>query len=147
MTLPKPPQRITTGFAFSDVDRAIREGIADREFGLRGSTPVTGGRSAGFRGLSAPPRAESRRVGLGRLPRNPAETVPMSRTVSTRPRVIATFLIVIAAAVLAYQIFSATGSQALDQSSFYEAVIEGRGKEVTMVPNSQANRVRNGEKS
>jgi hypothetical protein len=33
MTLPKPPQRITTGFAFSYVDRAIREGIADREFG------------------------------------------------------------------------------------------------------------------
>jgi hypothetical protein len=71
----------------------------------------------------------------------------MSRTVSTRPRVIATFLIVIAAAVLAYQIFSATGSQPLDQSSFYEAVMEGRGKEVTMVPDSQANRVRNGEKS
>ena len=33
MTLPKPPQRITTGFAFSYVDRAIREGIVDREFG------------------------------------------------------------------------------------------------------------------
>ena len=66
---------------------------------------------------------------------------------SVRPRVIVIFLIVIAAAVLAYRIFSAMGSQPLDQSSFYEAVMEGRVKEVTMVPDSQANRVRNGEKS
>jgi hypothetical protein len=60
----------------------------------------------------------------------------MSRPMSVRPRVIVIFLIVIAAAVLAYRIFSATGSQPLDQSSFYEAVMEGRVKEVTMVPDS-----------
>jgi ATP-dependent Zn protease len=56
--------------------------------------------------------------------------------VSIRPRVIVAFLIVIATAVVAYRIFIATGSQPLDQSSFYEAVKEGRIREVTMVPDS-----------
>ena len=52
---------------------------------------------------------------------------------SIRPRVIVTSLIVIAAAVLAYRSFNATGSQRLDQSSFNDAVMEGRVMEVTMV--------------
>lgn len=33
MELPRAPQRTTTGFAFSFVDRAIQEGLADRKFG------------------------------------------------------------------------------------------------------------------
>jgi hypothetical protein len=33
MPLPRPPQRITVGFAFSYVDRAIQEGLANRRFG------------------------------------------------------------------------------------------------------------------
>ena len=53
---------------------------------------------------------------------------------SIRPRVIVTSLIVIAAAVLAYRSFNPTESRALDQSSFYDAVMEGRVTEVTMVP-------------
>ena len=48
----------------------------------------------------------------------------------------ATSLILVAAAVLAYRFFNATGSQRLDQSSFYDAVTEGRVKEVTMVPDA-----------
>jgi cell division protease FtsH len=60
----------------------------------------------------------------------------VGRTVSARLRIIAIFLIVIAAAVFAYRILSATGSRYLDQSSFYEAVKQGLVKEVTMVPDS-----------
>jgi hypothetical protein len=33
MNLPKVPQRITTGFSFSNVERAIQEGFARRQFG------------------------------------------------------------------------------------------------------------------
>ena len=33
MPLPRAPQRITVGFAFSFVDRAIQEGLANRRFG------------------------------------------------------------------------------------------------------------------
>jgi cell division protease FtsH len=43
-------------------------------------------------------------------------------------------LIVIAAAVLAYRSFDTTGSQRLDESSFYDAVAQGRIEEVTLVP-------------
>ncbi|MEJ2371824.1 MAG: ATP-dependent metallopeptidase FtsH/Yme1/Tma family protein [Gemmatimonadales bacterium] len=45
-------------------------------------------------------------------------------------------LILVAAAILAYRSFNATGSQRLDQSSFYDAVTEGRVKEVTIVPDA-----------
>jgi cell division protease FtsH len=45
-------------------------------------------------------------------------------------------LILVAAAILAYRIFNASGSQRLDQSSFYDAVTEGRVKEVTIVPDA-----------
>jgi cell division protease FtsH len=40
----------------------------------------------------------------------------------------------VAAAILAYRDFDAAGSQILDQSSFYDAVMKGRVKKVTMVP-------------
>lgn len=33
MPLPRAPERITLGFAFSYIDRAIQEGLADRRFG------------------------------------------------------------------------------------------------------------------
>jgi len=46
----------------------------------------------------------------------------------------ATSLILVAAAILAYRIFNGTGSQRLDQSSFYDVVTEGRVKTITMVP-------------
>jgi cell division protease FtsH len=59
----------------------------------------------------------------------------MGRTVSNRLRVIVTFL-VIAAAVVAYQVFSGTGSQLLDQSSFYDAFAEGQVEEVTIAADS-----------
>jgi len=47
-----------------------------------------------------------------------------------------------AAAVVAYQVFSGTGSQSLDQSSFYDAVMEGRVREVTMVPDGTGFEIR-----
>ena len=53
---------------------------------------------------------------------------------SARLKIIVASLIVIAVAILAYRIFDTTGSQRLDQSSFYDAVTEGRVKEVTVVP-------------
>ena len=53
---------------------------------------------------------------------------------SIRLKVVAASLIVATAAVLAYSSFIATGGQRLDQSSFYDAVMEGRVGEVTMVP-------------
>jgi hypothetical protein len=48
--------------------------------------------------------------------------------------VLAIALILVAAAILAYRIFSATGSQRLDQSNFYDAVTERRVRTITMVP-------------
>jgi cell division protease FtsH len=60
----------------------------------------------------------------------------MSRHLIFRLKVAAIILIVIAAAVFAYSIFSPPGSRPLDQSSFYEAVEQGLVKEVTMVPDS-----------
>jgi len=59
----------------------------------------------------------------------------MGHTVSTRFRVIGT-LLVIAAAAIAYQVFSGTGSQPLDQSSFYDAVAEGQVEAVTIAADS-----------
>jgi cell division protease FtsH len=47
-------------------------------------------------------------------------------------RVIAIALIVIFAAALVYRLLSTTESHSLDQSSFYDAVAEGRVKEVTI---------------
>jgi cell division protease FtsH len=47
-------------------------------------------------------------------------------------RVIAIALIVISAAALVYRLLSTTESHSLDQSSFYDAVAEGRVKEVTI---------------
>jgi cell division protease FtsH len=56
----------------------------------------------------------------------------MGRPMSARLRLIGAFLVVIAATVIAYRIFGTTGGRLLDQSSFYDAVAEGRVKEVTM---------------
>jgi cell division protease FtsH len=54
--------------------------------------------------------------------------------VSPRLKVILTSLILVSAVILAYRIFDPTDSQALDQSSFYDAVREGRVETITMVP-------------
>jgi hypothetical protein len=48
--------------------------------------------------------------------------------------VIAISLILVAAAILTYRIFNATGSQRLDQSSFYDLVAAGQVKTITIVP-------------
>jgi len=48
--------------------------------------------------------------------------------------VIATSLILVAAALLAYRSFDPMDSQVLDRSSFYDAVMDGQVKEVAMVP-------------
>ncbi len=40
--IPKPPQRTTPGFAFSILDRALRECLADRKFGADEITVVCG---------------------------------------------------------------------------------------------------------
>ena len=54
---------------------------------------------------------------------------------SVRSKVVLIALISAAAgAVLAYRSFNAPGSQRLNQSSFYDAVAQGRVKEVTLVP-------------
>ena len=53
---------------------------------------------------------------------------------SVRQKAIVASLIAIAAVILAYRGFNATGSQRLDQSSFYDAVRAGRIRAVTMVP-------------
>jgi len=58
----------------------------------------------------------------------------LNYTVSGRLKIVATVLIVITLAVLAYRIFSSPGSRQLDQASFYGAVAEGRVEEVTIVP-------------
>ena len=47
---------------------------------------------------------------------------------------IAISLILVAAAIFAYRILNTTGSQRLDQSSFYDMVTEGRVETITMVP-------------
>ena len=60
----------------------------------------------------------------------------MGRTMSVRPRVVAIFLIVIAATVLAYWFFGTPGGRPLDQSSFYDAVAQGRVEEVTIAADS-----------
>jgi cell division protease FtsH len=54
---------------------------------------------------------------------------------STRLRIIVIFL-VIAAAVIAYQVFSGTGRLSLDQSSFYNALADGQVEEVTIAADS-----------
>jgi cell division protease FtsH len=56
----------------------------------------------------------------------------VGRTVSARPQVIVTCLIVVATAILGYRIFFGTGSRSLDQSSFYHAVAQEWVKEVTI---------------
>jgi cell division protease FtsH len=48
--------------------------------------------------------------------------------------VIVISLILVAAAILTYRIFNATGSRRLDQSSFYDVVADGRVETITMVP-------------
>jgi len=47
-----------------------------------------------------------------------------------------------AAVVLAYRSFHATGSQRLDQSSFYASVAQGRVKEVTLIPDGNGFEIR-----
>ena len=53
-----------------------------------------------------------------------------------------TSLIVVSAVIFAYRSFNATGSQRLDQSSFYDAVAEGRVTGVTMVPDGNGVEIR-----
>ncbi|MDB4324722.1 ATP-dependent zinc metalloprotease FtsH [bacterium] len=60
---------------------------------------------------------------------------------NTRLKVILTVSVVIAAVVLAYYSFGRAGRQALDQSSFYDAVMDGRVREVTMVPDGNGFRI------
>jgi cell division protease FtsH len=60
----------------------------------------------------------------------------MGYTMSVRTRVVAIFLIVIAATVLAYWFFGTSGGRPLDQSSFYHAVAQGQVEEVTIAADS-----------
>jgi len=60
----------------------------------------------------------------------------MGRKMSVRPRVVAIFLMVIAATVLAYWFFGTRGGRPLDQSSFYVAVARGQVEEVTIAADS-----------
>ena len=57
-------------------------------------------------------------------------------------RVMATSLILVAAVIFAYRSFNPSDSRVLDQSSFYDAVREGRVREVTMVPDEIGFKIR-----
>ncbi len=61
---------------------------------------------------------------------------------SARLKLVATSLVAIAAAALAYRTFTATGLQILDQSSFYEAVAEGRVENITMAADGFGSEIR-----